>query len=173
VEPLDAFFDLAIKEDLQNHVIGKFFNHIDEGVAPLLKHASSVVTLSDAGAHLIYMCDAAFGLHFLAHWVRETGHFTLEEGVRRLTSQPADRFKIPNRGRLLEGSPADLLLFDPATVGMSKLETAHDLPGGGARKLRSAHGIHGVWVNGCLVHDGKNYVELAEGPGHVIDSFAA
>lgn len=171
MDPLDAFFELAIKENLKNHVIGKFFNHIDEGVAPLLKHSSSVVTLSDAGAHLIYMCDAAFGLHFLGHWVRKTGEFSLEEGIRRITSHAADRFKIPDRGRLIEGAPADMLLFDPQEVGMTKLETLHDLPGGGARKVRSGTGLYGVWVNGTLVHDGKNYVELTEGPGHIIDSF--
>ena len=172
-DPLDAFFDLSVKENLQNHFIGKFFNHIDEGVAPLIKHPSAGVTLSDAGAHLIYMCDAAFGLHFLSHWVRETGHFSLAEGIRRITSETADRFKIPNRGRLVVGSPADMLLFDPTTVGMSKLATLHDLPGGGSRKVRSGNGIHGVWVNGCLVHDGKDYVELEEGPGHILDRFDA
>jgi hypothetical protein len=64
-----------------------------------------------------------------------------------------------------------MLLFDPKEVGMSKLETLHDLPGGGARKVRSGTGLHGVWVNGCMVHDGKDYVKLAEGPGHIIDSF--
>ncbi len=170
-DPLDAFFDLSVKENLQTHFTGKFFNHIDEGVAPLLKHPSAVVTLSDAGAHLIYMCDAAFGLHFLSHWVRETGYFSLEDGIRLLTSEAADRFKIPNRGRLLVGSPADMLLFDPATVGKSKVATLNDLPGGGSRKVRSGLGIHGVWVNGCLVHDGKDYVELEQGPGHVLDRF--
>ncbi len=170
-DPLDAFFDLSIKEDLQSHFTGKFFNHIDEGVAPLVKHPSAVVTLSDAGAHLIYMCDAAFGLYFLTHWVRETGHFSLEEGIRRITSEAADRFKIPNRGRLLVGSPADMLLFDPTTIGMTKVETLNDLPGGGSRKVRAGNGIHGVWVNGTLVHDGKNYVELEQGPGHVLDRF--
>ena len=170
-DPLDAFFDLSIKEDLQTHFTGKFFNHIDDGVAPLVKHPSAVVTLSDAGAHLIYMCDAAFGLYFLSHWVRETGHFSLEEGIRRITSEAADRFKIPNRGRLLVGSPADMLLFDPTTIGMTKVETLNDLPGGGSRKVRAGNGIHGVWVNGTLVHDGKNYVELAQGPGHVLDRF--
>ena len=170
-DPLDVFFDIAIKEDLKTHFIGKFYNHIDEGVAPLLKHPASVITLSDAGAHLIYMCDAAFGLHFLSHWVRETGHFTLAEGIRRLTSDPANRFRIPDRGRLLEGSPADMLLFDPATVGMSKLENRTDLPGGGSRKVRSPAGVHGVWVNGCLVHDGENYVDMDAGPGHVLDTF--
>ena len=140
-------------------------------MAPLLKHPAGVVTLSDAGAHLIYMCDAGFGLHFLAHWVRETQTFTLEEGIRKLTSDCAHRFRIPERGRLAVGAPADLLLFDPATVGISKPHPVHDLPGGGSRMVRSASGVHGVWVNGTLIHDGRNYVELAHGPGQVLDRF--
>ncbi|GIT24480.1 MAG: hypothetical protein CM1200mP41_05240 [Gammaproteobacteria bacterium] len=47
----------------------------------MLQHESGVVALSDAGAHLVFMCDAGFGLHFLAHWVRDRGEFSLSEGV--------------------------------------------------------------------------------------------
>ena len=172
-DAVDVFFDLAIEENLDTHFIGKFFQNDDAGVAPLLKHPAGVITLSDAGAHLIYMCDAGFGLHFLAHWVRDTRHFTLEEGIRRLTSDCARRFRIPERGRLVEGAPADLLLFDPATVGISKPTPVRDLPGGGSRMVRSATGVHGVWVNGAMIHDGKNYVEHAKGPGQVLDRFDA
>jgi N-acyl-D-amino-acid deacylase len=170
-DPVDAFFDLALSENLQTHFVGKFFQNKDEGVAPLLKDSASVVTLSDAGAHLGYMCDAGFGLHFLAHWVRETGHFNLSEGIRRLTSDPAQRFRIPNRGKLQVGAPADLLLFDPEKVGMSKPLPRADLPGGATRMIRQPKGVHGVWVNGVMVHDGKNYATLQEGPGTVIDRF--
>ena len=153
------------------HFVGKFFNNNDDGVAPSLKHPASVITLSDAGAHLTYMCDAGFGLYFLSHWVRDTGHFTWSEGIRRLTSEPADRFRIPDRGRLKVGLPADLLLFDPDTVGISKPLPRQDLPGGGTRMVRTATGVHGVWVNGIKVHDGQDYVEHAHGPGHVLDHF--
>ena len=170
-DPLDAFLDLALAEQLQTHFVGKFFQNVDDGVAPLLKHRAGVITLSDAGAHLSYMCDAGFGLHFLAHWVRETGHFTLAEGIRKLTSEPAQRFRIPERGRLVQGAPADLLLFDPATVGISKPLPRQDLPGGGTRMVRESRGVHGVWVNGVLVHDGHDYVSLDHGPGQVIDHF--
>ena len=173
VDPVDFFLDLALAEDLELHFVGKFFNNNDEGVAPSLKHPASVITLSDAGAHLTYMCDAGFGLYFLSHWVRETGHFTLSEGIRRLTSEPADRFRIPDRGRLHVGGPADLLLFDPETVGISKPLPRQDLPGGGTRMVRTATGVHGVWVNGVKVHDGQNYIEHAQGPGHVLDHFNA
>jgi N-acyl-D-aspartate/D-glutamate deacylase len=168
-DPLDWFFDLPLDAPL----IAKLFQNDDAGVAPLLKHDSGVVALSDAGAHLVFMCDAGFGLHFLRHWVRETGTFTLEEGVRRLTADPAAKYRIPDRGRIVPGAWADLLLLDPASVGISALERRNDLPGGGARMIRHPQGVHGVWVNGTQVHDGRDYPQLDAGPGHVLSRFLA
>ena len=166
-DPLDWFFDLPLDTPL----IAKLFQNNDAGVAPLLKHDSGVVALSDAGAHLIFMCDAGFGLHFLRHWVRETGTFSLQEGVRRLTSDPASKYRIPDRGRIAPGAWADLLLFDPAKVGVSALESRKDLPAGGARMIRGPMGVHGVWVNGTQVHDGRDYLPLQSGPGQVLTKF--
>ena len=168
-DPLDYFFDLPVGEQL----IGKLFQNNDAGVAPLLRHEQGVVALSDAGAHLIYFCDAGFGLHFLAHWVRGTGTFTLEEGIRRLTSDPAAKYRIPERGRIAPGAWADLLLFDPQKVGVSALERVRDLPGGGARMIRRPLGVHGVWVNGGQVHDGRDYLGPTTGPGRVLRQFDA
>ena len=142
-DPLDYVFDLPLDAQL----VAKLYQNDDAGVAPLLKHPCGVLALSDAGAHLIYFCDAGFGLHFLAHWVRGTGTFTLEEGVRRLTS-------------------------DPAKVGISALRKAKDLPGGGTRMLRDPVGVHGVWVNGTQVFDGKRPADLDSGPGEVLTSFS-
>lgn len=170
-DPVDLFFDLALAEELQTHFIGKFFQNVDEGVAPLVRHPAGVITLSDAGAHLGYMCDAGFGLHFLAHWVRDKKLFSWEEGIKRLTSEPADRFRIPGRGRLQAGASADFLLIDPSKVGISPPMLRHDLPGGAARRVREPLGVHGVWVNGTMVHDGQDYVALERGPGHVLDRF--
>ena len=168
-DPLDFFFELPLDQQL----IAKLFQNNDAGVAPLLKDDGGVIALSDAGAHLIFLCDAGFGLHFLRHWVRETGAFTLEEGVRRLTSDPANKYRIPGRGRIAPGLAADLMLFDPKTVGMSGLEKRNDLPGGGARMIRTPQGVHGVWVNGVQVHDGKDYLDLPRGPGDVLTRFNA
>jgi N-acyl-D-aspartate/D-glutamate deacylase len=152
-------------------MIAKLFQNDDAGVAPLLRHEAGVIALSDAGAHLIYFCDAGFGLHFLAHWVRETGTFALEEGARRLTSDPARKYRIPDRGEIRYGAWADLLLFDPAVVGLSNLRRVNDLPGGGTRMIREPRGVHGVWVNGVQVHDGRDYCALARGPGRVLREF--
>ncbi|UYN94942.1 MAG: amidohydrolase family protein [Enhydrobacter sp.] len=172
-DPLDVMLDLALDENLETAFLGRFLNVGDDGVARLLKHEAGVVALSDAGAHLIYMCDAGFGLHFLARWVRERGDFDLAEGIRRLTSHPADLYGIPDRGRIAVGAHADLLLFDPATVGVSPAERLADLPGGGRRTIRRPLGVHGVFCNGVKTFDGKDYVRHARGPGRVLDRFNA
>jgi N-acyl-D-aspartate/D-glutamate deacylase len=166
-DPLDWFFE----QPLDQQFIGKLFQNDDQGVTPLLKHPNGVLALSDAGAHLIFLCDAGFGLHFLKHWVRETETFSLSEGVRRLTSDPADKYRIPNRGRIERGAWADLMLFDAQTVGVSALQRCNDLPGGGSRMIRQPEGLHGVWVNGQQVHDGKDYLPLESGPGQVLTEF--
>ncbi len=166
-QPLDFVFDLPIDTQL----VAKLYQNDDAGVAPLLKHHAGVVALSDAGAHLIYFCDAGFGLHFLAKWVRETGEFTLEEGVRRLTSDPARKYRIPNRGAIAPGQWADLLLFDPKTVGISGLEKLQDMPSGGTRMIRRPIGVHGVYVNGLCAFDGGKYSSQPDASGKVLRMF--
>nr|NIO41716.1 amidohydrolase family protein [Burkholderiales bacterium] len=166
-DPLEWFFD----QPLDTRFIGKLFQNDDSGVSPLLKHPNGILALSDAGAHLIFLCDAGFGLHFLKHWIRETGTFTLAEGVRRLTADPADKYRIPDRGRIQIGAWADLMLFDPEAVGISGLQRRADLPGGGSRMIRHPEGVHGVWVNGVQVHNGNDYVPLDSGPGQVLTKF--
>jgi N-acyl-D-aspartate/D-glutamate deacylase len=166
-DPLDYVFDLPSATQL----VAKLYQNDDAAVAPLLQHPAGVVALSDAGAHLIYFCDAGFGLHFLGHWVREQRAFTLEEGVRRLTSDPARKYRIPGRGTIAPGMWADLLLFDPRHVGVSPLERLKDLPGGGTRMIRRPLGVHGVWVNGAAVFDGAHYRQISDGPGRVLRRF--
>src|SRR5581483_532273 len=166
-DPLDYVFDLPLDAQL----VAKLYQNDDRSVASLLKHPAGVIALSDAGAHLIYFCDAGYGLHFLARWVRELGVFTLEEGVRRLTDDAARKYRIPGRGRISPGYKADLVLFDPQSVGVSPLRRVNDLPGGGRRMLRDPLGVRGVWVNGVQVFDGQHYTTVAGGPGEVLRQF--
>jgi N-acyl-D-amino-acid deacylase len=170
-DPLDLFLDLGLDEDLETGFIGRFLNAVDDGVEPLVKHKAGVIALSDAGAHLVYLCDAGFGLYFLGHWVRDRGAFDLVEGARRLTSHQAGLYGIPDRGRIAVGACADLLLFDPAIVGISAARRVNDLPGGGPRTIRDPIGVHSVFVNGTRVFDGSNYAKLNTGPGQVLDRF--
>ena len=89
----------------------------------------------------------------------------------KLLEASADLYGIQNRGRIAVGAQADLLLFDPATVGISPAERVADLPGGGRRTIRRPTGVHGVFCNGVMTFDGKDYVKHDRGPGQVLDRF--
>ena len=91
--------------------------------------------------------------------------------VRRLTSDPARKYRIPQRGEIKPGYQADLLLFDPRKIGVSPLRRAKDLPGGGTRMLRDPLGVHGLWVNGVQVFDGHKLTSPEGGPGEVLRRF--
>ena len=103
-----------------------------------LRHAGD--DLSDAGAHLTFFDDAGCGLHLLGHWARESGAMSMSQAVRRLTHQPAQIFGIQGRGLIRERYAADLLLFDPRTVGRGPQRRVFDLPGGAPRLTTDALG---------------------------------
>jgi N-acyl-D-amino-acid deacylase len=170
-DPVDTFFDLALEDDLGTTFVGLLFNADDEGVKPLLQHDAGIIALSDAGAHLGFLCDAGYGLHLLGHWVRERGDFEWADAVRRLTSLPAQRYGIRGRGRIAVGAHADILLFDPETVGISGLLKRSDLPTGASRLVREPLGVHGLWVNGVQVSGPRSLLNLPKGPGQILDRF--
>ena len=94
-------------------------NWEEQGVARMLKHPASLVSLSDAGAHLTFFNDAGFGLHLLGHWVRRLGVLTLEEAARRLTSQPAPTTKASTRRFAASSKPRARGTSTPGTNGSS------------------------------------------------------
>jgi N-acyl-D-amino-acid deacylase len=147
-DPLDFMLDLALAEDLDTVFNALLLNSDEEAVGRMLRHPCSLVSLSDAGAHLTFFNDAGYGLHLLGHWVRDLGVLDLPVAVKKLTSEPAGIFGIRSRGALKAGYHADLLLFDPAKVGRGPKHRVNDLPGGHARLSTAALGVHGVWVNG-------------------------
>ena len=170
-DPLDTLLDLALDEELGTVFTAQLLNSDEAAVARLLNHPHSLISLSDAGAHLTFFNDAGFGLHLLGHWVRDRGVMGLPEAVRRLTQQSAQIFGLHGRGALREGHAADLLLFDPATVGLAPKRRVLDLPGGAARLTTDALGVHGVWVNGARVADQSGLLDAAPLAGELITEF--
>ena len=162
-DPLDFMLDLALAENLDTVFSAVLLNSDEDAVARLLRHPASLVSLSDAGAHLTFFNDAGFGLHLLGHWVRRRGVLDLPAAVRKLTSEPAELFGIAGRGRIAAGAWADLLLFDPARVDRGPKQRVRDLPGGGARLTKPAIGVHGVWVNGEQVADERGVLAAVHG----------
>jgi N-acyl-D-amino-acid deacylase len=172
-DPLDVMLDLAVEENLQTVFTAQLLNSDEEAVCRMLNHPHSIVSLSDAGAHLTFFNDAGFGLHLMGHWAREVAAMSMSEAVRRLTSRPAQVFGMRGRGVIREGYAADLLLFDPKTVARGPKRRVFDLPGGAPRLTTDAVGVHGVWVNGRMVADGDGLLELAPLAGEVLTSFSA
>ncbi|MEU5824076.1 D-aminoacylase [Streptomyces sp. NPDC047803] len=91
--------------------------------------------------------------HYLGRYARELGILSLEECVAHLTSRPAARLRLPDRGLVSEGYRADLVLFDPATVAAgSTFEEPRVLP----------TGIPHVLIDGrFVIEDGRRTQVLA------------
>jgi len=171
-DPFDWLLDFALDGELDAMFECQMFNTDEDRVKDLLRHPNAAITLSDAGAHLSFLCDAGFGLHLFGHWVRERGDLSLEQAVQSVTSRAADAYRIKDRGRLVPGAWADLILFDPATVGRGPKRRVHDLPAGASRVDTPATGLHGVWVNGVRTVDADGPIAGCGTPGQLLRDFA-
>ncbi len=173
-DPLDYILDFALSENLDTQFVAQLLHNDDTEVGKILADPNTHISLSDAGAHLTFFCDAGFGLHLMGHWSRDLGVMDLPQAVHRLTGQPAKLFSIEGRGLLKGGYAADLMLFDPKTVDRGPKRRAHDLPAGAARLTGSAVGLHGVWINGQQVTNDKGFcADPKSRPGKVLRSFTA
>ena len=158
-DPVDLALDLALANDLQARFRMAVMNFDEQEVAELITDPHTIIALSDAGAHASQLCDACYATYLLGHWVRERKTFTIEQAVHNLTQRPAEMFGITDRGLLTEGRPADVVVFDPLTVGPGPLKRVYDLPAGADRLVSEARGIDAVIVNGKLIRrNGKDTV---------------
>jgi N-acyl-D-aspartate/D-glutamate deacylase len=170
--PVDWMLDFALGEDLDTLFIAELLNSDPDSVGRLIAEESTHVSLSDAGAHLTFFCDADFGLHLLGHWSRGRGTLPLETAVWKLTGHPARLFGLRDRGVLAPGHAADLLLFDPAEIGRGPRARVYDLPAGASRLVARPRGVAGVWVNGQRVVDAQGPIAGVTRPGRVLRDFA-
>ena len=156
LDPVEAMIDLALEKDLERFFLQPIANENQDHALELMQHPRTVVTFSDSGAHVSQIMDASLQTHVLSHWVREKQAFTLEQAVRMLSFDTATHWGFADRGLIREGMAADLLVFDPETVGAEMPEVVHDLPAGARRLVQRARGIAATVVNGDIVlRDGK------------------
>ena len=161
---VDTFLDLTLADDLELEFTMTSFNTRVDRMTEILNNPAILIGLGDGGAHVDMLCDSGYPTYLLGTWVRERGVLTLEEGVRRLTSDPADFFGIRDRGRLKPGLAADIAIFDPATVGSSNRgERRYDLPGGGKRMVMPSRGMRYAIVNGVTTYADGNLVGASAG----------
>jgi len=137
----------------------------------ILTTPGCIIGLSDAGAHLAQMCDAPLPVDFLAHWVRDRGVMTLEEGVHKLTGELASFLGLTDRGRLRVGDAADIVVFDIGELDPGPLRRLADFPAGADRLTADApRGLRHVLVNGTPLRvDGRDERDSAGTlPGMVV-----
>ena len=154
---VDALLDLTLQADLDIEFTMASFNTRVDRMKEILNDKSVLVALGDGGAHVDMLCDAGYPTYLLGAWVRKRQALTLEEGVRRLTSDPAEVFGVKNRGRLAPGLAADVAIFDADRIGSTNRgERRFDLPGGAKRMVMPSRGVEYTVVNGAITwQDGK------------------
>jgi N-acyl-D-amino-acid deacylase len=148
--PAALWLDLLDETDGACLLVWPFLNQTPAEVEHLLGDPNVVLGLADAGAHVGQIMDASQPTWFLAHWVRDRKLYSLEEGVARLTSIPADLFAMPDRGVLAVGRPADLNVIDLEALSLPLPTFAHDFPGGAGRWVQGASGYDLTMVNGVV-----------------------
>ena len=166
--PFDVLLDSGLDEpDLSLRVSCVLANDDVEELHTVLTEAGVTLGLSDAGAHVGQLCDAPQATDYLGNWVRDRNLTSWEAAVARLTSRQADIFGLEGRGRLVPGAYADVVVFDPATVGPGPVRRVADFPTGSERLTADAPtGIEHVLVNGTPIRvDGKQ--DLDARPGRI------
>jgi N-acyl-D-amino-acid deacylase len=163
-DAVDVFLDLTLQDDLDIEFTMQSFNTRIDRMTEILNDPSVLIALGDGGAHVDMLCDSGYPTYLLGTWVRERQALSIEEGVRRLSSDPADVFGIKDRGRLKTGLAADVAVFDPKTIGSTNRgERRFDLPGGAKRMVMPSKGVEYTVVNGQVTWEQGKLTEAKAG----------
>ena len=151
MHPVELMIDMALERDLKMFFRQPIANEDQSQVLDMMKHPRSVITFSDSGAHVSQIMDSSLQTHLLSYWVREKQAMTLEEAVKQITYNTATMWGLHDRGLIREGMAADLVVFDPKTIGARMPDVVHDLPAGAKRLKQTADGILNTVVNGEIL----------------------
>ncbi len=167
VAPADALLDLVLAEDLATEFRWRTESPEWRDAVGTAQHdARMLIGISDGGAHLARDDGSDWSSYFLRSWVLDREVWTLEEGIHQITEVPAALLGLTDRGVVKVGGWADLMIFDPETIGPWRKEFVHDLPGGAGRYKAWGRGVKATIVNGQpIVLDGKLTSSL---PGQVV-----
>ena len=160
----EVVYDVCVASDLE----GRFricFPPFDSlpGLETLRTYDDVGLGLHDAGAHLSQISTASWPGRLLGTFVREGG-LPLERAVQHATSLSAAQFGIVDRGLLVSGRAADLVVFDPDTIGEGPVREVDDLPEGASRLISEPIGIDHVIVNGTVIREHNRDVVEPDGP---------
>ncbi|MGE0387062.1 MAG: amidohydrolase family protein [Gammaproteobacteria bacterium] len=163
----DVLLDIAVADDLQTQFSVTDYMHADvDAVGVLLDHPAVHIGAGDAGAHITQFAGVGDTCYLFEQFVRKHRVLSLERAVQRLTGEIARDWCIADRGVLVPGRYADVVLFDPDTIARGEEQWVDDVPGGNGRYVRRPQGVECTIVNGQVVVDRGRYT--AARPGRII-----
>src|SRR5207245_7306356 len=119
VEPFDAMLDIVLADDLRTVLWPMPTDNNPESWElrrSVWEDDRALLGGSDAGAHLDRMCGAPYTTRFIGDMLNGRKLMPLERAVQMITDDPAQLLGLRDRGRLVEGSIADVVVFDPETI---------------------------------------------------------
>ena len=152
-DPLDAFLDASLAEHLTTTFTlgGSLGAKSREATERVVRHPASIPGSSDAGAHLTSYCGVEYSTRLLTEYAGSA--ISLEDAVRRLATIPAQMYGFVDRGTVRAGSAADIVVWDPARLGVGPTRWSDDFPAGGGRFVVESTGYRALVVNGVVLLD--------------------
>ena len=162
--PATALIAVSLEHGLDVAFLAASRGHDDTSrIGPMLAHPLVHIGASDGGAHLASFATYGDTGYLFSEFVRAAGALSLEAAVRKITSDTAEIWGLKERGRLQPGWAADVVIFDPDTIGRGEERPVFDMPGGGMRYVRDAVGIDTVVVNGEIAWTAGAYTDAEAG----------
>ncbi|MAW27356.1 MAG: amidohydrolase [Gammaproteobacteria bacterium] len=148
---IETFLRISKESKGKAIFVMRVFNGDTDALTDWMKSEHCLPGLGDAGAHVGQVMDATWATHVLGYWTRDRGVYSLTEGIRRMTSQPAHVIGITDRGTLEVGKRADVNVIDYEKVGQYLPEYVHDFPNGAGRYTQPGCGFKATICNGEIV----------------------
>ena len=152
-DALNVMIDLSLEEDLDAHFLSADMGHNnDEKVGSLLRHPHVMIGASDGGAHILSFSTYGVTGYLFSRFVRDNHSMSIEEAVKKITSDTADIWAIADRGLLKSGYIADVTIFDADLIDRGPEYYVQDVPGDGHRYVRDSVGVETVIIGGAVAY---------------------
>ncbi len=147
--PVDAMLDIACADGLNTEFYTPPVNLRNDYLKEMVtSDGMAIFGVSDGGAHTKFFAGGRYTTEALIKMGRDNDILSLEELHFRLSNHPAMCAGFKNRGTLVEGNWADVVVYDLDKLAIKPLEIVHDFPGGEWRRVQRAEGYHTIMVNG-------------------------
>ena len=157
--PEEVVYDWMLERDGKSFHFVPLANYVDanfDAIREMLVHESTMIGLSDGGAHCGLICDCSMPTYLLTHWARDRSRgegIPLEQVVKKQTSETAAHYGFLDRGVLAPGMKADLNVIDFEGLKLHAPEMVFDLPAGGRRLIQKVDGYRATICSGEVIFE--------------------